>query len=90
MPAAAIGAFVDLQAALAPTLTPGKVFLGLCQRGVTVLRFARLVALRGIVLGRRRGATRALARERIVKRIEITERIEIAQRSVELRLLLRP
>ena len=72
MPASAVGAFIDMQAAFAAALAPGKVLLCLGTRGVAVLRVAGFVALRGIVLGRRCGAARILARERIVKRAEIT------------------
>ena len=84
MPAAAIGALVDLQAAFTLLLTPRKVLLRFCQRGVTVLRFARLVSLGAVALFRKMGMARILPREHVVKRIEA------AQLRVELRLLLRP
>ena len=84
MPAAAIGAFVNLQAAFALLLAPGKVFLRLCQRGVTILRFARLISLGAVALLRKVSMARIFPREHVV------ERIETAQLRVELRLLLRP
>lgn len=84
MPAAAIGALVDLQAAFALLLAPGKVFLRLCQRGVTILRFARLISLGAVALLRKVSMARIFPREHVV------ERIETAQLCVELRFLLRP
>ena len=84
MPAAAIGALVDLQAAFALLLAPGKVFLRLCQRGVTILRFACLISLGAVALLRKVSMARIFPREHIV------ERIETAQLCVELRFLLRP
>jgi len=83
MPAAAIGALVDLQAAFALLLAPGKVFLRLCQRGVTILRFARLISLGAVALLRKVSMARIFPREHV-------ERIETAQLCVELRFLLRP
>ena len=79
MPAAAIGALVDLQAAFALLLAPGKVFLRLCQRGVTILRFARLISLGAVALLRKVSMARIFPREHVV------ERIETAQLCVELR-----
>ena len=84
MPAAAIGTLVDLQAAFALLLAPGKVFLRLCQRGVTILRFARLISLGAVALLRKVSMARIFPREHVV------ERIETAQLCVELRFLLRP
>ena len=68
MPAAAIGALVDLQAAFALLLAPGKVFLRLCQRGVTILRFARLISLDAVALLRKVSMTRIFPREHLVLR----------------------
>ena len=79
MPAAAIGALVDLQAAFALLLAPGKVFLRLCQRSVTILRFARLISLGAVALLRKVSMARIFPREHVV------ERIETAQLCVELR-----
>ncbi len=84
MPAAAIGALVDLQAAFALLLAPGKVFLRLCQRGITILRFARLISLGAVALLRKVSMARIFPREHVV------ERIETAQLCVELRFFLRP
>lgn len=84
MPAAAIGTLVDLQAAFALLLAPGKVFLRLCQRGVTILRFARLISLGAVALLRKVSMARIFPREHVV------ECIETAQLCVELRFLLRP
>lgn len=84
MPAAAVRALVYLQSAPALAFAPGEVLLRVGARGVAILRFAGLVALRGALVRGRALAAGILASENVVKGSEV------AELRVELRLLLGP